>query len=204
MPAPAEDQGEARRRQGAHHSAHDGARRSGIRTARRCPRSSSWKCCSASCRSSSRTRPNCARSGARRIRARSFCRDSPRRASAMSNWPRCRRSSMPRRATCSTCWRMSPMPYRRCTREERAAQAQESRSAPHFNSKQQAFLDFVLSHYVRVGVEELDQEKLTPLLRLKYHELHRRCRGRPRAHPRRSGRFSRASRSILYEPRATA
>ena len=44
-----------------------------------------------------------------------------------------------------------------------------SRSARHFNSKQQAFLDFVLSHYVNVGVEELDQEKLTPLLRLKYH-----------------------------------
>jgi len=38
-----------------------------------------------------------------------------------------------------------------------------------FNNKQQAFLDFVLSHCVRVGVEELDQEKLTPLLRLKYH-----------------------------------
>ncbi len=27
----------------------------------------------------------------------------------------------------------------------------------------------MLSHYVRVGVGELDQEKLTPLLRLKYH-----------------------------------
>jgi hypothetical protein len=27
----------------------------------------------------------------------------------------------------------------------------------------------VLSHYVRVGVQELDQEKLTPLLRLKYN-----------------------------------
>jgi type I restriction enzyme, R subunit len=27
----------------------------------------------------------------------------------------------------------------------------------------------VLSHYVTVGVEELDQDKLTPLLRLKYH-----------------------------------
>jgi type I restriction enzyme R subunit len=39
----------------------------------------------------------------------------------------------------------------------------------HFNTKQQVFLDFVLSHYVKVGVEELDQEKLTPLLRLKYH-----------------------------------
>jgi hypothetical protein len=37
-----------------------------------------------------------------------------------------------------------------------------------FNSKQQAFLDFVLAHYVGVGVDELDQEKLTPLLRLKY------------------------------------
>jgi type I restriction enzyme R subunit len=37
-----------------------------------------------------------------------------------------------------------------------------------FNNKQQAFLDFVLAHYVTVGVDELDQDKLTPLLRLKY------------------------------------
>jgi type I restriction enzyme R subunit len=28
----------------------------------------------------------------------------------------------------------------------------------------------VLSHYVQVGVEELDQDKLTPLLRLRYHD----------------------------------
>ena len=55
------------------------------------------------------------------------------------------------------------------TREERAARAMAIISA-HFNSKQQAFLDFVLSHYVNVGVEELDQAKLTPLLRLKYHD----------------------------------
>ena len=54
------------------------------------------------------------------------------------------------------------------TREERAARAKVIIST-HFNSKQRVFLDFVLSHYVRVGVEELDQEKLTPLLRLKYH-----------------------------------
>jgi type I restriction enzyme, R subunit len=40
----------------------------------------------------------------------------------------------------------------------------------HFTNKQQAFLDFVLSHYVTVGVDELDQEKLTPLLRLQYHD----------------------------------
>jgi type I restriction enzyme R subunit len=38
----------------------------------------------------------------------------------------------------------------------------------HFNGRQRVFLDFVLSHYVSVGVEELDQGKLTPLL-LKYH-----------------------------------
>jgi type I restriction enzyme R subunit len=55
------------------------------------------------------------------------------------------------------------------TREERAVKAKVIISA-HFNSKQQVFLSFVLSHYVSVGVEELDQEKLTPLLRLKYHD----------------------------------
>ena len=54
------------------------------------------------------------------------------------------------------------------TREERAAKAKVEIST-HFNTKQQAFLDFVLSHYVSVGVEELDKNKLTPLLRLKYH-----------------------------------
>ncbi|QEX18619.1 DEAD/DEAH box helicase [Hypericibacter terrae] len=55
------------------------------------------------------------------------------------------------------------------SRRERAAKAQlEIKS--RFASKQQAFLDFVLSHYVSQGVEELDQEKLTPLLRLKYND----------------------------------
>jgi type I restriction enzyme R subunit len=53
-------------------------------------------------------------------------------------------------------------------RAERAAKAKALIST-QFDSKQQAFLDFVLSHYVSEGVEELDQEKLTPLLRLKYN-----------------------------------
>jgi type I restriction enzyme R subunit len=53
------------------------------------------------------------------------------------------------------------------TREERANRARLA-IARNFNSKQQAFLDFVLAQYVGVGVDELDQEKLTPLLRLKY------------------------------------
>jgi type I restriction enzyme R subunit len=54
------------------------------------------------------------------------------------------------------------------TREERATQARVGISAS-FNDKQQAFLDFVLDHYVAEGVRELDQEKLTPLLRLRYN-----------------------------------
>jgi type I restriction enzyme, R subunit len=54
------------------------------------------------------------------------------------------------------------------TRAERAAKAKIEIST-HFKSKQRVFLDFVLSHYVRVGVEELDREKLRPLLLLKYH-----------------------------------
>lgn len=55
------------------------------------------------------------------------------------------------------------------TREVRAANARVYINS-QFTTKQQAFLDFVLSHYVEVGVEELDQEKLTPLLRLKYRD----------------------------------
>jgi type I restriction enzyme, R subunit len=55
------------------------------------------------------------------------------------------------------------------TREVRAANARVYINS-RFTTKQQAFLDFVLSHYVEVGVEELDQEKLTPLLRLKYRD----------------------------------
>ncbi len=55
------------------------------------------------------------------------------------------------------------------TREVRAANAKVYINT-RFTAKQQVFLDFVLSHYVTVGVEELDQEKLTPLLRLKYHD----------------------------------
>jgi type I restriction enzyme, R subunit len=55
------------------------------------------------------------------------------------------------------------------TREERATRARV-RIRAQFNDKQQTFLDFVLAHYVTEGVHELDQEKLTPLLRLKYND----------------------------------
>lgn len=54
------------------------------------------------------------------------------------------------------------------TREERASRAKIIISEL-FNTKQRIFLEFVLSHYVRGGVDELDREKLAPMLRLKYH-----------------------------------
>ena len=54
------------------------------------------------------------------------------------------------------------------TREERATRAKVAIHA-HFNSKQQAFLEFVLAQYVKVGVQELDQQKLSPLLKLRYN-----------------------------------
>jgi type I restriction enzyme R subunit len=53
------------------------------------------------------------------------------------------------------------------TREERATKATVE-IGNRFTSKQQVFLAFVLSHYVQVGVEELNQEKLHPLLMIKY------------------------------------
>ena len=55
------------------------------------------------------------------------------------------------------------------TRAERAAHAKTAING-NFGEKQKSFLDFVLAHYVAEGVYELDQEKLAPLLRLKYHD----------------------------------
>ena len=41
----------------------------------------------------------------------------------------------------------------------------------HYDTKQQEFLDFVLRQYVRDGVDELDDSKISDLLILKYHAL---------------------------------
>jgi type I restriction enzyme R subunit len=57
------------------------------------------------------------------------------------------------------------------TRKERA-DAGKSAIATRYDAKLQAFLDFVLSQYVSQGVEELDQEKLSALIALKYGSAH--------------------------------
>jgi hypothetical protein len=62
------------------------------------------------------------------------------------------------------------------TREERAPNAKVEITT-HFNSKQQVFLAFVLSHYVRIGVEDLDREKTAPLA---LAQISRHCRRRCR------------------------
>lgn len=54
------------------------------------------------------------------------------------------------------------------TREQRVGIA-KNQIRVNFTDKQQSFIDFVLSQYVTQGVDELDQEKLTPLLKLKYN-----------------------------------
>ena len=54
------------------------------------------------------------------------------------------------------------------TREARADQAKVL-IHDNYSDKHRAFLEFVLAQYVKQGVEELDQDKLSPLLRLKYH-----------------------------------
>ena len=56
------------------------------------------------------------------------------------------------------------------SREERVARAQSSIFKSSDN-KQKEFLEFVLSKYIETGIEELDQEKLPDLLKIKYFTI---------------------------------
>lgn len=56
------------------------------------------------------------------------------------------------------------------SREQRA-DAAKAAAEMALTDPQRAFVDFVLAQYVAEGVEELDQEKLSPLLRLRYQAL---------------------------------
>jgi type I restriction enzyme R subunit len=57
------------------------------------------------------------------------------------------------------------------TRSERAVLAKQGINTSYGSNRQLDFLDFVLSHYVEAGVDELDLDKLKPLLHLKYHAI---------------------------------
>ena len=53
------------------------------------------------------------------------------------------------------------------TREERVS-TRRSTIFSRYDFKVQAFLEFVLGHYVALGVEALDQDKLSKMVRAKY------------------------------------
>ena len=56
------------------------------------------------------------------------------------------------------------------TREKRAAHAKKM-VEKEVSAQQKAFLEFILEHYVEQGVKELDDEKLAPLMELKYGSI---------------------------------
>ncbi len=56
------------------------------------------------------------------------------------------------------------------SREERVAKAQSS-IFKSLDNNQKEFLEFVLSKYIETGIEELDQEKLPDLLKIKYFTI---------------------------------
>ncbi len=57
------------------------------------------------------------------------------------------------------------------TRADRATMAKGGINASYKSNRHLAFVEFVLSHYVNEGVDELDLDKLPPLLRLKYNAI---------------------------------
>jgi hypothetical protein len=64
----------------------------------------------------------------------------------------------------------APVQRGKNTRSERV-ETRKSNILGRYDSRLQAFLDFVLAQYVSQGVGELDQEKLGDLLQLKYHTV---------------------------------
>lgn len=57
------------------------------------------------------------------------------------------------------------------TRQERSVLAKAGINGSYRSNKQLDFLEFVLGHYVEEGVDELDLDKLPPLLKLKYNAI---------------------------------
>ncbi|MCD4663628.1 MAG: DEAD/DEAH box helicase family protein, partial [Bacteroidales bacterium] len=56
------------------------------------------------------------------------------------------------------------------SREERVAKAQLN-IFESLDNNQKEFLEFVLSKYIEIGIEELDQEKIPDLLKIKYYAI---------------------------------
>ena len=165
-----EDHDQARRRQGAHHPAHDGDDASGARTASRSRPSrfveklfgelpqffkdedelrQIW------------SRPDTRKALLEGLAEKGFGGEQLAEISRMINAEKSDLFDV----LAYIAFALAPI-----TRSERV-EAREERYFSRYEPKLQAFLDFVLAQYVKQGVEELDQEKLGSLLELKYHTV---------------------------------
>ena len=160
-----EGESEARRRQGADHPAHDVHARSGTPTARPCRHSSSW-------RSLFGKLPEFFKDEAE-LRALWSAPDTRAKlleGLADKGFGREQMAEMQKIIDAEKSDLFDVLAYVAYALAPLTRTGAGSRSVSRFDDKQQAFLDFVLAQYVNVGVGELDQEKLGPLLRLKYHD----------------------------------
>ncbi len=68
-------------------------------------------------------------------------------------------------------WNTIAFAVKPITRKERVEKIREDKIFFMLNKEQKEFIHFVLSKYIEDGVDELSQEKLPELLKIKYHEL---------------------------------
>lgn len=116
---------------------------------------------------SSKTKTSCAACGVCRKQEKRCCRDWQRKVSGTSNSQKMQRIISAEKSDLFDVLAYVAYAEAPVTRIERADGARVH-IIREFSAKQQEFLEFVLRHYVAVGVEELEQEKLNPLLKLRY------------------------------------
>ncbi len=124
--------------------------------------------CSASCPSSLKTKQNCARFGVRRTHRAQLLAGLAEKRFGHDQLAEMQRIIDAEKSDLFDVLAYVAYALPTLTRSDRAAYAR-TLVETLFSSKQRAFLDFVLQHYVNVGVEELGQEKLTPPTRLRYN-----------------------------------
>ena len=115
------------------------------------------------------TKKSCVKSGAFRTPAKPSSRASPRTASPPKPSPRCRDSSTPRKATSSTSSPTSPTPSRPSPARS-APPAPPCRSRAASTPGRESFSTSSSPTTSASASKKLEQEKLKPLLLLKYHD----------------------------------
>ena len=126
--------------------------------------------CSANCRASSRTKTNCARLWSKPDTRKALLQGLAEKGFGAEQLAEISRMINAEKSDVFDVLAYIAFALAPITRSERV-EARKSNILGHYDSKLQAFLDFVLAQYVKQGVGELDQEKLGDLLQLKYHTI---------------------------------